>query len=207
MADDYYDFTLFLIDKSCCTKCGKYGMTRLFVRILLNFCIDLAEFLVLEFDSGKPVGNILKARYAVIGFLAMHFICSAILLHHLIKVRRGDGELKKKARLKAFLFFKLLCFIVDGSILSYTIFIFEDFEVAIPFLRKPDVDINWRTWSLSLVCFLDMLLEISEILLITIALLCPQKDGAIRPSNSREPSTITNETQLTNTKNPPTVNE
>lgn len=205
---DYYDFTMYFIDKCCCNICGNYGMTRLFVRIFLNFLIDLAEFLLLELDSGEPVGNVLKARYVVIGCLALHFICSAILLHHLIKVKNGDGGLEKKSRLKASLFFKVLCFIVDGSILSYTIFLFEDFDVALPFLKKPDGDVNWRTWSLSLVCFLDMLLEITEIVLIIIELLCPSKKSIVHPSTFWGPSTSTfnlptNRKQKSNFVHPP----
>lgn len=181
MDEFYYDLTLLFFGKICsCVTYDTNFLLLIFARVVLNFFIDLAEFLLLEFGSGEPEGNVKIARYVVLAFLAFHIVCSHALLLTLLKYRHNMDDLEDGVRIFRLLLFKILCFAVDGSILMYTIFIAGDFETAIPFFKKPNGDVNWIIWSLSLICFLDMLCELGEIVL-TIIQLCGKHNKVAPP--------------------------
>lgn len=167
MEDFYYDLTLICIDKrlrTCSRRCD-YVLTGLFIRLVINFIIDIIEFGILESQSGTSVGGISVVRYIIIGLLSLYIVFGVILLFNLGPIRIEDAEIAKNTGQKIFLLFRFISLFVDGLILSYTVFLVKDFRVVIPFFSTPIAGFNWKAWFISLVCYVDILLGIVEIVL------------------------------------------
>lgn len=187
MEDVYYDLTLICIEKifCTCTRRCKYVLTRLFVRLVINFVIDIIEFGILESQSRTSVRGIIVVRFIIIGLLSLYIVFGVILVFHLVQIRQGDKEIERKTGNMIILLFRLISLFVDGSILLYTVFLVGDFEVALPFFSKPIAGFNWEAWFLSLVCFVDILLGLVEMVLTLRNIMCERKITVFKTNKTK----------------------
>ena len=178
MGDDtqYIPDILFILLSSpgkCCDCCEFKVLILFLIRLWISVLVNTGELVFLYYsdnifgiNNNTSVNVVTEENdtaeyllYVLISLIILAF-CIVLVSSLLVKAVNNKDETSHIVILSA----KLYCTLVDGLFLAFAITIADSLDAALPFYKVVQDGINYGPWIISLLTFIELILDVVEVI-------------------------------------------